>query len=119
MSLLKKLESIPDLDIEKSVVTPGSTEIRKKFAITSVKKILFIIPPTSDFGDFVASSPTNVATIAAYLKGLGYEIKVIDAGVHKIKFDKIVEMTKEFSPDLVALRFNFSTLHNPSRLLAS
>ncbi|MBI4174439.1 MAG: radical SAM protein [Candidatus Aenigmarchaeota archaeon] len=119
MSLLQRLESVPDLDVEKSVVTPGSEEIRKKFAITSVKKILFIIPPTFDFADFVASSPTNVATIAAYLKGLGYEIKVIDASVHKIGFEKTVEMTKEFGPDVVALGCNFSTLHNPSRLLAS
>ena len=118
-SLFKKLELIPDLDVEKSVVTPGSEKIIKKFDISSVKKILFIIPPTFDFADFVASSPTNVATIAAYLKKIGYELKVIDAGVHKINFDRIVSMTKEYGPDVVAIGCNFSTLHNPSRMVAS
>ena len=118
-SILERLESIPELDVEKSIVTPGSEQIIKKFDISSVKKILFIIPPTFDFGDFVASSPANVATIAAYLKKSGYEVKVIDAGVHKISFESIVKLTREYGPDVVAIGCNFSTLHNPSRMVAS
>ncbi|KHO47454.1 MAG: Fe-S oxidoreductase [archaeon GW2011_AR5] len=117
--LLQMLESIPDMDVEKFSVTTGSEKIVKDFSVSSVKKVLFIIPPTFDFGDFVASSPTNVATIAAYLKNLGYEVNVIDAGVHKIKFEDIVKMTKDYKPDVVAIGCNFSTLHNPSRMLAS
>jgi anaerobic magnesium-protoporphyrin IX monomethyl ester cyclase len=118
-SILKRLESVPELDVEKSIVTPGSDAIIKKFDISSIKKILFIIPSTFDFGDFVASSPTNVATIAAYLKQLGYGLKVIDAGVHKITSRDIVKMVKEYGPDVVAIGCNFSTLHNPSRIIAS
>lgn len=118
-SLLERLESIPDLDVEKSIVTPGFEKITMKFDISSVKKILFIIPPTVDFMDFVASSPANVATIAAYLKKTGYELKVIDGGVHKIKFEDIAKMAKEYAPDVVAIGCNFSTLHNPSRMVAS
>ena len=118
-SLIQRLDSIPDLDVEKSIVTPGSKEVIIKFDIESVKKILFIIPPTFDFVDFVASSPTNVATIAAYLKNLDYDVKVIDAGVHKTKFEDIIKITKDYKPDIVAIGCNFSTLHNPSRLLAS
>ena len=117
-NMLQILKTIPDLDVESYVVTTGSKEIVKQFDIKSVKKILFIIPPTFDFGDFVASSPTNVATIAAFLKQQGYELKVIDAGVHKIKFEDIIEITKDYGPDLVAIGCNFSTLHNPSRLIA-
>ena len=91
------------MDVEKFSVTTGSEKIVKDFSVSSVKKVLFIIPPTFDFGDFVASSPTNVATIAAYLKNLGYEVNVIDAGVHKIKFEDIVKMTKDYKPDVVAI----------------
>lgn len=118
-NLLKVVETLPDLDVESYSVTPDSNEIIKKFDVNSVNKVLFIIPPTFDFGDFVASSPTNVATIATYLKQLNYEVKIIDAGVHKIKFEEIVKMVKEYQPDVVAIGCNFSTLHNPSRLLAS
>lgn len=118
-SLIQRLESIPDLDVEKFTVTAGSGRIEKDFDIKAVRKLLFIIPPTFDFGDFVASSPTNVATIAAYLKSLDYEVNVIDAGVHKIKFEDIVKMTKDYEPDVVAIGCNFSTLHNPTRMLAS
>ncbi len=92
--------------------------VRKNFDITDVKKVLFIIPPTMDFADYVASSPTNVATIGAHLKNLGYEVRVIDAGVHKTGFEKILEIVKDYKPDAIGLACNFSTLHNPSIKIA-
>ncbi len=92
----------------------ASKPIKKKFDVTEIKKVLFIIPPTFDFADYVASTPTNIATLAAVLEKLKYAVKVIDAGVDKIPFEKIIEMVKEYQPDAVALACNFSTLHNPS-----
>ena len=103
---------------EYSSLSDDKSQIIKKFDTETIKKILFIVPPTFNFGDFVASSPTNIATIASYLEGFGYETKVIDACVDKIEFGHILELVKNYKPDLVALACNFSTLHNPSVIMA-
>lgn len=52
----------------------------------------------------------------AYSTGLlelsGVAVKLIDAPADKLSLDSVVEMCKEFSPDVVVLETNFSSLNN-------
>jgi anaerobic magnesium-protoporphyrin IX monomethyl ester cyclase len=69
-------------------------------------KILLINPPFTNYAGGVKgyggkTAPLNLAYIASYLIEKGYNVKILDAEVHEMPYDKICKTVKLIDPDII------------------
>lgn len=75
------------------------------------KRFLLILPSWCHaFGDFkavakgtVAFPPINLLIVAGLARDAGWDVKVVDGEADQLSVDQLVEITKEYKPDLVGL----------------
>ncbi len=75
-----------------------------------MKQKVMLIVPYNNTNEPVCSPPLGLAYMASYLRSKAtvnsYDIRIVDANVSKISNEKLIEIIKNFNPDIVGIQMN-------------